>query len=164
MRLTAEREEELRHAQNQSCDCNLDYVDTNCGIFPHQGGVDDLFSEIDALREEMALMPVRAETELKETWLKWASMIPYLTFPPHWQIKIIPPFGGAIVRFGVKTDEMRDGDSISIYLDCLDKLGYMGQPYWEVYPINDGYTYRCTIKETKGLIEAIQKCIDEALK
>lgn len=82
---------------------------------------------------------------------KWANEIPYLKFKTDWDVKIIPAFNGAIVRFFVKTDI----DHISVYLDCYDILGSVGQPYWEAFPIN-GETERFLMDDTDGLLAAIE--------
>lgn len=81
---------------------------------------------------------------------RWCGEIPYINFPSDWEIKIIPPFYGAVVRFKVKK-----GDTdVSIYLDCYDHLGCVGKPYWEIYPVN-GDVSRCAIQEVDYLLEAI---------
>jgi hypothetical protein len=92
--------------------------------------------------------------EKKFEYIKWAKEIPWMNFPPHWRIKIIPPFLAAIVRFRVTTDKLKDND-ISVYLDCYDKLGCVGQPYWEAYSIN-GDTERFLLNETDELLVAIE--------
>lgn len=87
---------------------------------------------------------------------KWRVKIPAISFPSDWQIQIIPPFGGAVVRFRV----IKGDAEISIYLDCYDRLGCCGAPYWEIYPYH-GDTYRCGIDDIKELLEAITVSIDE---
>jgi hypothetical protein len=54
---------------------------------------------------------------------------------------------------------MPKGEFVSIYLDCLDRLGAMDIPYWAVYPL-DGEIFRCGIKESKQLLTAIKKAVD----
>ena len=100
----------------------------------------------------MSDLMARYEVEDKEDWRKWVKEIPELKFPADWSIRIMPPFGGAIARFQVTTKA--DG-WCSVYLDCFDNLGIMGEPYWEVYPY-DGDTYRCMMNETTKLIRAIK--------
>lgn len=87
---------------------------------------------------------------------KWTNEIPYIKFPFNWEIAIIPPFGGAVVRFVVKQHEAR----VSVYLDCYDELGYVGEPYWEIYPSETQDNMRFLMKETDLLLEAIQKSLD----
>src|SRR6056297_855581 len=82
---------------------------------------------------------------------KWINEIPYISFPNDWKVKITPPFAGAVVRFMVKSKNAK----ISIYLDCHDRLGIVGQPYWEIYPY-DGDVYRCYLNEIEVLIKNIQ--------
>ncbi len=88
--------------------------------------------------------------EKRDEWRKWIKDIPFIEFPPTWKVKIIPPFGNAIVRFII----MVGPHEVSIYLDCYDKLGCFGSPYWEVYPC-EGSTGRCKMDDTKTLLEMI---------
>jgi hypothetical protein len=78
------------------------------------------------------------------------DIIPFIKFPEDWEIQVIPPFGGATARFRVR----KNNKIISAYLDCYDKLGSMGVPYWEIYPYN-GDIYRCEMNEVRKLILAI---------
>lgn len=87
---------------------------------------------------------------------KWVNEIPYLNFKEDWDVKIIPPFGGAVIRFLVtKAGKNR----VSIYLDCYSMLGSVDMPYWEVYPYDDD-TFRCPMNDTKALMDAIEHCLD----
>jgi len=43
----------------------------------------------------------------------------------------------------------------SIYLDSHDRLGCVGEPYWEVYPC-DGDTGRCLKAEIAELLKLIE--------
>lgn len=92
----------------------------------------------------------RALVEEQHEWRRWTVEIPHIQFPSDWAVQIIPPFGGAVARFCVH----KNGKRVSIYLDCYDELGVVGQPYWEIYPY-DGDTYRCLMNDTNELIEAI---------
>lgn len=90
-------------------------------------------------------------------WEKWYKEIPFLTFPDHLEVKIIPPFTGAIVRFLVR-DKKYHGAEVSIYLDCYSILGASSKPYWEVYPY-EGDVFRCGMNETEELVESIEHSI-----
>ena len=87
---------------------------------------------------------------------KWKKEIPYIQFPTDWKVQISPPFAGAVVRFRVK----KDNAEVSIYLDCYDRLGCYGEPYWEVYP-HQGDVYRCDMVDTESLLKAILESILE---
>ena len=78
---------------------------------------------------------------------KWIEEIPYLQFKESWEVTVIPPFGGAVVRFLVKKGDI----GASVYLDCYDKLGCYGEPYWEVYASNE--PIRFPMLDTKGLMD-----------
>ena len=98
----------------------------------------------------------RCTVERNEEWREWIKEIPYIRFPSEWEIKIIPPFGGAMARFLVKIGIKE----ISVYLDCHGSLGACDTPYWEVYPYNDD-VYRCDMNETAELINAIRHALEQ---
>lgn len=94
----------------------------------------------------------RYDVEGAEGWRELIPTIPYIKFPATWEVKIVPPFGGAVARFMVK---LPDGVTKSVYLDCFDRLGFVGHPYWEVYPYKDDVG-RCDIHDTKKLLQMIK--------
>ena len=100
----------------------------------------------------------RLEIEREEDWQKISSEIPYLSFPSHWKVKIIPPSGGALARFLILKDNTKpNGESLSVYLDWFSRLGCMKNPYWELYPDSDGDCSRFALEETEALIAAIKE-------
>lgn len=104
-----------------------------------------------------------SEMENKFEWRKWMVEIPYISFPSELKIKIIPPFAGAVVRFHAALKDKPD-HFVSIYLDCYDILGWVGQPYWELYPDSDGDTFRCAMKDTDELLQAIDRALKNRKK
>ena len=52
-------------------------------------------------------------------WDKWCKEIPRLNFRSDWNVKIMPPFGGAIIRFNCE----KNGNYADVYLDCYDEKG-----------------------------------------
>lgn len=93
---------------------------------------------------------------------KWRMLIPAFKIKPDWLIQIIPPFTGAVVRFGIFKEGFKDHQFISVYLDCYELLGYVegNCPYWEVYPVN-GDTWRCAMDDIDGLMEGIEKGLQQ---
>jgi hypothetical protein len=96
----------------------------------------------------------RYEVEDSEEWRKWCEEIPELKFPTGWRVKIIPPFGGAIARFRV----FKGKKDVSVYLDCYDRLGCFGEPYWEIYPYEED-VHRVPMKNVDELISAITESL-----
>jgi len=89
---------------------------------------------------------------------KWSGLIPPLAFPSDWHIHMLPPSGGAIVRFVV----VKEDKYASVYLDGYDMLGIMEKPYWEVFtPNTDIFPQRCLMEESDVLIELIFKALEE---
>ena len=102
----------------------------------------------------------RYEIEKDEEWREWMGKIPSLTFPDDWKVKIIPPFGGAMARFLIDKGKAH----VSVYLDCYDRLGFVGQPYWELYPYQyEDYSdvYRVMMDETDELMQRISESLEK---
>jgi hypothetical protein len=111
---------------------------------------------MDRSTKMLRLWELQAEYEKLKEFRKWQKEMPYLTFKPHWQVKVIPPFAGAVARFVVK-----DGEStVSVYFDVDDTLGYVGEPYWEIYPDKEGDNARFLMNETDELIQAISDSLE----
>lgn len=89
--------------------------------------------------------------------LGWAKKIPTIQFPADWRVGIIPPFGGAMIRFKVATNTDR---YISVYLDCYDNLGCVGEPYWEIYPYKEDCK-RFLMNEVDELIQGIKEAKEQ---
>lgn len=104
----------------------------------------------------------RFQIEQDEKWREWSNIIPEVHFKEDWNVKIIPPFGGALIRFRV----IKNDNEVSIYLDVDDSLGFVGKPYWELYPIScssvscDTDTHRFFINDVDGLIDSISMYLD----
>ena len=83
------------------------------------------------------------------------AKIPPIRFNPEWDVRIIPPFGGALMRFTVDYN----GKHISVYCDFFEILGsFGGEPYWEMYPrtykdFSD--TMRFPLNDTESLVANI---------
>lgn len=86
---------------------------------------------------------------------KRAEDIPFISFPKHWEVKLIPPYGLAAIRFLVRLKD-KPSQVMSVYFDTHDKLGCMGKPYWEIHPDINGDCSRFTIDETDKLISTIE--------
>lgn len=101
-------------------------------------------------RQDDFMLPYKYDEVMESR--KWMQEIPYIKFPEHWKVKITPPYAGAVIRFRVIVDEKNE--DVSIYLDCYDRLGYFGEPYWEVYPYKNDVG-RCAMSDIATLIEMI---------
>ena len=111
-----------------------------------------------SVQEMIQDMQARAYIENKYEYHKWEKEIPFLKFKESWEVKILPPFGGAIIRFAVKKKET---EWVSVYLDCYDNLGCMGKkPYWEIFPNKENTNERFWMDETNELLSAIQSALE----
>lgn len=94
---------------------------------------------------------------------KWIKEIPPIPFKKEWLVKIIPPFGGVIVRFLVAHKDNPER-YVSVYLDCYNTLGLFFDknnkpaPYWEVYPV-EGDNYRVAINNVEELLKVIEEAL-----
>lgn len=74
---------------------------------------------------------------------KWCDKLPRFNFDKEWDVQIIPPFGGAIIRFCIKYKDKQ----VSVYFDGYSELGYMFDendkpiPYFEYYDGTDCHRY-----------------------
>lgn len=104
-------------------------------------------------KDEMEWEMQRYIIESKEKWRKICEQIPSLNFKKEWNVKIIPPFGGALSRFTIDYN----GNHVSIYLDWYNCLGYEDVPYWGLYPFKDDtkWYYLEEIEEFMNDIEMI---------
>ena len=93
---------------------------------------------------------------------KWVKTLPYLTFKPEWNVKIIPPTGGAVIRFLV-AHKNNPSNTISVYFDGYNLLGCCKQPYWEMYPFEDDAA-RFSENETEELMQCIEKQLNKMLE
>lgn len=107
------------------------------------------------LEEWKKIMDARMVIESAHKWREWGGVIPYLKFKEDWEVQVIPPFGGALTRFLVR----KDGVWVSIYLDGYDELGYVGEPYWEIFPNIYHDTSRFLLDETDELLSAIEESL-----
>ena len=110
-----------------------------------------------SMTNRIAIRKMEYEIEEVREWEKWRLLIPWIPMKSNWQMKPQPPFTGAVVRFLIQNDTGKD---CSIYLDCYDNLGSVGQPYWEIYPV-DGDTARVLMNDVHGLVKAIESAFEE---
>ena len=77
----------------------------------------------------------RSVIEHNEEWRGWCNRIRPFRFDSDWDVRIIPPFGGAITRFTITKGDKH----VSVYLDVFSRLGLMydetgdAVPYYEVF-------------------------------
>jgi len=94
----------------------------------------------------------RSKIESEENWRELVDKIPVLNFKQEWDVKIIPPFSGAIARFMIiKNDKL----VASVYLDWYAQLGCMDSPYYELYSYENDVK-RYLLDETEQLLKDIE--------
>ncbi len=111
--------------------------------------------------ESRALRMQRFEIEDKEGWHGWCDQIPAIPMKQDWEVRILPPFMGAMARFSVR----RGVASVSVYLDVFDRLGSFSYgdepvPHWEIYPDAAGDNWRCPMEDVDALVDAIEDSLE----
>lgn len=101
----------------------------------------------------LELLEAQLLIEKEMEYDRWYKEIPFIKFPASWEVKIIPPFRGAVVRFRVRNAR---GKEISVYLDCYDTLGCYGSPYWEIFPAADNDIARYAMNDIDGLLKGLK--------
>jgi hypothetical protein len=81
---------------------------------------------------------------------QWMRAIPPIHFKEEWAVRSLPGTFGAMSRIWINND-------VSIYLDVYDRLGFMGQPYWEIYDGRE--TIRFPMNDVNGLLECINRAV-----
>lgn len=104
----------------------------------------------------------RHEIEEKLQWRLLGAEVPFLDIPRNLQIKIIPPFAGASMRF-LARDKKNPDKAISVYFDAHNSLGFMGCPYWEIYPNHEDSNQRFVVGEENQMFLAIQKALKKGM-
>jgi len=96
----------------------------------------------------------RGIIEGKEKWRELSQQIPPLHFKEEWDVKIIPPFAGAVARFNITYKDK----FVSVYLDWYERLGWFGSPYYELYDGED--TIRYALNQTNEMMDDIDKILN----
>ena len=114
----------------------------------------------DYFDNKFSLLQIRYKLEEKERWKDWIKKLPSFNFDSDWNVKIIPPFAGALIRFYIE----KNGKTASMYLDVNSRLGFMYDdndeaiPYYEIYTDD---TYRYYLNQVDEMMADIRKYLNE---
>ena len=106
--------------------------------------------------------PIYRDYDISMETRKWSTEIPDLNFDPFWLVRVVPPFGGAVIRFYVRNPF--NNKFVSVYLDCYGHLGAVEEPYWEIYPNKDGETSRFLLYDTENLLKEIRESLNREVR
>lgn len=104
------------------------------------------------MNNDFDLTCTRYALEQAEGWDNFTNL-PHFAIPPGVQVQMMPPIGGALIRLCLWKGPQR----LSIYFDTLDRLGSVGQPYYEIYPNLDRDISRFIIGEEDRMSEEIAR-------
>lgn len=99
---------------------------------------------------------LKRDAAANERLRSWYTKIPHVPFQPEWDVRAVPAFGGAIVRYRIQ----HMGADISVYLDAYDALGCVGKPYWQIYPDANGDAERFLMADVGDLVSGIADAIE----
>lgn len=89
--------------------------------------------------------------------------IPPLRFKPEWDVRILPPFGGTMMRFFVDCN----GRHVSVFCDFFSKVSLSDEPYWEMYPRHyrdaDGRLVTDYVQFPIADTEGLMRCVEAEL-
>ena len=111
------------------------------------------------MRDFETSMAIAKYDTLQET-RKWITELPICHFEKEWDVKIIPPFGGAVIRFWINYNDRH----VSVYFDAYSELGYMCDenenpiPYFEYYDGEECYRYY--MNEVDKMMEDIKNFLN----
>ncbi len=92
--------------------------------------------------------------ETIENWRHHCQLIPPIVVPEGYFIKIAMPYGGVAARFLMgKVSDV--GRVCSVYFDPFNRLGSFDNPYWEIYPNENGDTERFSVGQEVEMMECI---------
>ena len=112
--------------------------------------------------KEIDSILLRGSVEEKEQWRLWAKKMPKLHFDPDWEVQIIPPFLGALIRFWIT----KGNKFVSVYFDAFSKLGVVYNnchefvPYFEILDENKNTTYRYLLDESEEMMAKIREILN----
>lgn len=103
---------------------------------------------------------VDEEAFLKREYMEiMFQKMPYLSFPPELEIRLVPP-ERADIRFRAKLKNQDERDDVSVYYDLGGSLR-ASTDYWEIYPdINgDAKRFSNTPDDIKNMFDEIIKSL-----
>lgn len=83
--------------------------------------------------------------------------LPSYSFPPHWEVTIVPPFGDALWRFLISTPA--SARKISVCLNASNALGFDGEPYIEIFPNAEGTRQRFSLRARGMMFKAVEEAL-----
>lgn len=103
----------------------------------------------------------RFSIEYKEKWREWCKRMPVLHFEKAWDVKVIPPYGGALARFTVD----HNGKHVSVYFDAFSTMAWMYEgetpiPYWEIYDGEDTERFDFTQDGAYEMMRRIKEILE----
>ena len=112
------------------------------------------------LQENVNKSLMLSKVEQMHDFRGWARKLPAFHFDKEWDVTIIPPFAGAIIRFIIDYN----GKYVSVYFDAYSELGWVcdeneqPMPYFEYYDGED--TYRYYLDESEKMMSDIRNFLN----
>lgn len=104
----------------------------------------------------------RFKVEAEKRWQDWVDKMPTLHFDRDWNVRIIPPFRGALARFWIDHKDKH----VSVYFDAYNRLGFHvdengdPKPYFEMHDKTTGDTERYNMDEVDAMVDDIRRILN----
>ena len=95
------------------------------------------------MENEVNKLLILSKAEQIHDFRGWTNKLPAFHFDKEWDVKIVPPFAGAIIRFAIDYN----GKHVSVYFDGYSALWFEYDnhgdpiPYFEYYDGENTYRY-----------------------
>ena len=116
--------------------------------------------DLELMDKQLERLHIVPKADAMNEYRNWSKKLPYFHFDKEWDVKIIPPFQGAIIRFYISYN----GKFVSVYFDAYSELGWMYYenenpvPYFEYFDGEDIYRYY--LDQSEQMMEDIRNFLN----
>lgn len=116
--------------------------------------------DLGLMDKQLERLQIVSKVDTMYEYKNWSQKLPAFHFDKEWDVKIIPPFQGAIIRFWISYN----GKFVSVYFDAYSELGWMYDenenpiPYFEYFDGEDIHRY--FLEQSEQMMEDIRKFLN----
>ena len=115
---------------------------------------------LELMDKQLERLHIIPKIDAMNEYRNWAQKLLAFHFDKEWDVKIIPPFQGAIIRFHISYN----GKFVSVYFDAYSELGWMYDenenpvPYFEYFDGEDIHRYY--LEQSEQMMEDIRNFLN----
>lgn len=115
---------------------------------------------LELMNEQLERFHIVSKIDTMHEYRNWSQKLPAFHFDKEWDVKIIPPFQGAIIRFHI----FYNGKFVSVYFDAYSELDLMYDenknpiPYFEYFDGVDFHRYY--LEQSEQMMEDIRNFLN----